>query len=265
MINEYNVSNEALYIDSYIIINGVIEIKKLLEILEEEHNITLSKEELEKHIDKLEFVDLCDTYIKLTCLSEEEANDLLNLKQIFSRYKIIDNRDEIIYQIQNNVQNLEDICRKYKLNREIELYILSKKHKLTIDKSFLKELLKLNNVSLTEKEINRLYKELDSKHVKIIVDIYNYLNEENYSIEYQHKTLDRCIELFKDEIVLFHLKDFIVVDGKLKQVGLGEGIMDLENLVLKMQKFCPNAYLIFEGVPFDKMKSSLQFIKNIIK
>ena len=114
-------------------------------------------------------------------------------------------------------------------------------------------------------QLYRLYKELDSKHVKIIVDIYNYLNEVNYSMEYQHKTLDRCIELFKDEIVLFHLKDFIVVDGKLKQVGLGEGIMDLENLVLKMQKFCPNAYLIFEGVPFDKMKSSLQFIKNIIK
>lgn len=114
-------------------------------------------------------------------------------------------------------------------------------------------------------QLYRLYKELDSKHVKLIVDIYNYLNETNYDKDYQHKTLDRCIELFKDEIVLFHLKDFIIVDDKLKQVGLGEGIMDLENLVKKMKENCPNSYLIFEGVPFDKMESSYKFIKNIVK
>lgn len=111
----------------------------------------------------------------------------------------------------------------------------------------------------------KLYKELDSKNVKLIVDIYNYLNNENYDIEYQHKVLDRCIELFKDEIVLFHLKDFIVENGKLKQVGLGDGMMDLKHLIPKMQKHCPNAYLIFEGVPFDTMKSSYEFVKNIVK
>lgn len=111
----------------------------------------------------------------------------------------------------------------------------------------------------------RLYKELNSSNVKLIVDIYNYLNDSNYDVNYQHKVLDRCIELFKDEIVLFHLKDFVVENGKLKQVGLGDGIMDLEHLVPKMQKYCPNAFLIFEGVPFDTMKSSYKFIKNLIK
>ena len=77
---------------------------------------------------------------------------------------------------------------------------------------------------------------------------------------------DESIKYFKDKIVIYHLKDFVVdkENNKLKQVGLGEGIMDLEYIVKNAQRLTPNAYLIFEGCPKDKMESSLKYIKSLL-
>ena len=114
-------------------------------------------------------------------------------------------------------------------------------------------------------QLHRLYTDLNSEKVSIIVDVFNYLNIENYSKEYQNDILDRCINLFGDKICIFHLKDFKVEDGKLKNIGLGDGLMDLEHLIPKIKAHCPNAYLVFEGVPFATMESSLKHIKNLLK
>lgn len=110
-------------------------------------------------------------------------------------------------------------------------------------------------------QLKRLYNDINNGHVKIIVDIYNYLDISNY--EEQREIFDRCIELFKDEIVIFHLKDFIIEDGKLKQVGLGQGILDLEYFLPRMRKYCPKATLVFEGVKPEDIDSSLNFVHKV--
>ncbi|MGM9971702.1 MAG: sugar phosphate isomerase/epimerase family protein [Anaeroplasmataceae bacterium] len=107
-------------------------------------------------------------------------------------------------------------------------------------------------------QLKRLYNDINNGHVKIIVDIYNYLDISNY--QEQREIFDKCIELFKDDIVIFHLKDFIVEDGKLKQVGLGQGIMDLEYFIPRMRKYCPKATLVFEGVKPVDIDSSLEIV-----
>lgn len=118
----------------------------------------------------------------------------------------------------------------------------------------------------TPSQLNRLVSAIDNGHVKVTVDIFNYLDISAYDTNTQHVMLDESIKYFKDKIVIYHLKDFVVdvEANKLKQVGLGEGIMDLEYIVSNAKKYTPNAYLIFEGCPKDKMESSLAYIKKLL-
>ena len=115
-------------------------------------------------------------------------------------------------------------------------------------------------------QLNKLVNSIDNGHVKITVDIFNYLDISAYDKETQHKMLDDSIKYFKDKIVIYHLKDFVVdnENKKLKLVGLGEGMMDLEYIVSKAKSETPNATLVFEGCPKDKMESSLKYIKSLL-
>ncbi len=113
------------------------------------------------------------------------------------------------------------------------------------------------------KTLKRLLNDIDNGHVNVIMDTYNWLDLENHE---KHKEIfDECLELFGDKIVVFHLKDYIIAETKLKQVGLGKGLMDLEYIIPRMKKYCPNAVLTFEGVMPDDMKSSLELVKRLIK
>ena len=51
----------------------------------------------------------------------------------------------------------------------------------------------------------------------------------------------------------------------LLKVGLGDGLMDLKYIVSKVKQNIPDANLIFEGVPKDKMESSIKYIKQILE
>lgn len=113
------------------------------------------------------------------------------------------------------------------------------------------------------KQLKRLVDEIDNGHLFITIDIYNYLSIDNY--QKQTRIFDECIDLFKDKIVIFHLKDFIIKENTLSQVGLGKGLMDLDYMLKEIKKNCPDAILIFEGVKKEDMKSSFEFIKKRIK
>lgn len=115
----------------------------------------------------------------------------------------------------------------------------------------------------TPKALKRLVDEIDNGHVFYTVDIYNYLSISNY--EFYKEIFEECLELFKGKIVIFHLKDFIVVDDALKQCAIGKGLIDYSYLLKRIQETNPNAYLIFEGSKPEDMQESFDFVKNILK
>lgn len=112
----------------------------------------------------------------------------------------------------------------------------------------------------------RLYNEINNGNLFITVDIFNYLHPGDFSKEFQHVLVDDSLKLFGDNIKVYHLKDFIYDEAnkKLIQVGLGEGLMDLEYIVKSAMKHTPNAVLVFEGCPKDKIESSIKYIKSIL-
>jgi len=111
--------------------------------------------------------------------------------------------------------------------------------------------------------LKELVDKIGSKSIYYTVDIYNYLAMENYM---NHTAIfDRCLELFKDRIVIFHIKDFVIEDGALKQCCIGKGMMNFDYMLPKIKALCPNAYLIFEGSKPEDMEFSFNFINNKLK
>ena len=95
----------------------------------------------------------------------------------------------------------------------------------------------------------------------VTIDVYNYLNIDNY----MHATeiFDTCMDLFKDKIRIFHLKDFNVVDGKLKQCGISKGIMDWKYFISRIKRETPDAVLIMEGITGEDIQTSIDYIRGL--
>ncbi len=120
-----------------------------------------------------------------------------------------------------------------------------------------------NHVIYTPQRLKRLIDDLDSSHVRVIVDLYNYLNNHNHG---EYKTIFKeCIDLFKDKIVIFHLKNYLVVEDKLVQVSLEKGNFDYPYLLSLIKENCPQATLILEGITGEDIKTSIDFINGILE
>lgn len=117
------------------------------------------------------------------------------------------------------------------------------------------------HVAYSPERIKEIVDTIKSPNLKVTIDLYNFLNTENYVDRME--IFERSLKLLKDDIVIFHLKDFILEDGKLKQVGLGKGLMDYPTIIKRIKEELPNAYLIFEGVTGDDIKTSFQMISSL--
>jgi len=70
---------------------------------------------------------------------------------------------------------------------------------------------------------------IGSPNLKIIFDPVNLLDETNY--EEREEIFAHTMEILGPDIVMLHLKDFVLEDGKLKSVGCGLGEMNYENIL----------------------------------
>lgn len=97
----------------------------------------------------------------------------------------------------------------------------------------------------TPQKMKKVLDEVNSNNLQIILDIVNYLNEENY-LE-QDKIITECFELFGDKINIIHLKDFRLIDNKLSVVNIGDGILNIKLLIELVQKYKPYVEILIEN------------------
>ncbi len=107
--------------------------------------------------------------------------------------------------------------------------------------------------------LKRAIDEINADNIKVIFDIYNYLDASNYSNYLE--ILDEGLITF-DNIVVFHIKDCVFEDGKLKQVPPGKGMFDFDKILSKIKAYDENAYLVLEGTTGDDIIPCIEFIKN---
>lgn len=100
------------------------------------------------------------------------------------------------------------------------------------------------------------------RKTKVIFDLYNYLDESNQS-DYL-SILDRGLDTFAGEILLFHMKDCVFVNGgRPAQVPLGTGEMDMKAILKKIKAYDKDAVLTLEGTTSEHITHAVTTIKNI--
>ncbi len=100
------------------------------------------------------------------------------------------------------------------------------------------------------------------RDTKVIFDLYNYLDESNQG-DYL-SILDRGLDTFAGEILLFHMKDCTFVNGqKPAQVPLGTGEMDMTAILRKIKAYDENAVLTLEGTTGEHIAHAVKTIKTI--
>jgi len=105
-------------------------------------------------------------------------------------------------------------------------------------------------------------RKLIGKPTKVIFDLYNYLDASN-QMDYLN-ILDKGLEVFKDEILLFHMKDCLLVSGGApKQVPLGTGNLDMEAILRRIKSYDENAVLTLEGTTGADIPHAVRTIKEI--
>ena len=101
-----------------------------------------------------------------------------------------------------------------------------------------------------------------NRDTKVIFDLYNYLDESNQG-DYLD-ILDRGLDTFAGEILLFHMKDCCFASGeKPRQVPLGTGEMDMTAILKRIKSYDKNAVLTLEGTTGEYISQAVTTIKTI--
>lgn len=103
-------------------------------------------------------------------------------------------------------------------------------------------------------------KKIDADNVKIVFDLYNYLDVSNFGDRYQ--ILSHGLKTFGGKICVFHVKDFVVNEGKLCQCGVGKGIMDYDKILGEIARYDKNAKLVLEGTTGEDIPYAVNFLKD---
>ncbi len=111
----------------------------------------------------------------------------------------------------------------------------------------------------------RLYEAVERigrSNIRFIFDLYNYLDISNVDIAYE--ILHRGLDVLGNRILLFHIKDFVIADGKLKQCGVGKGILDFDRILSAIYSHNKNAILVLEGTVGDDLPFAVSYLKDKI-
>ena len=118
------------------------------------------------------------------------------------------------------------------------------------------------HVCHTPERLYEAVQRIGKDNIKFIFDLYNYLDFSNVDSAYD--ILSRGLSLLGDRILLFHIKDFVIEDNKLKQCGVGKGILDFDRILNAIYQHNPNAILVLEGTVGDDLPLAVSLLSDKI-
>lgn len=165
------------------------------------------------------------------------------------------NGDKWIYHPQNRTD--EALNRVIRTFSELARYAADCGNTIGMEGAF-------GHVCYNVKTLNKAVNAIGAGNIKIIFDLYNYLDKSN--IDKMYDILSEGLQTFGDRIQVFHIKDCVIADdGSLKQCGVGKGIFDYRKILGEIKKVCPNANLVFEGTTGDDIPYAVSYMKDILK
>lgn len=118
------------------------------------------------------------------------------------------------------------------------------------------------HVCHTPERLDEAVRSIGRSNIRIIFDLYNYLDISNVDAAYD--ILDRGLDIFDGRILLFHIKDFVIEDGKLRQCGVGRGILDYDRILSRIYSKNPDAILVLEGTVGEDIDYAVSYLHEKI-
>lgn len=109
----------------------------------------------------------------------------------------------------------------------------------------------------------RVLDEINSPNLRIILDPVNLL--EIYNYEKQDEILDEAVELLGKDVAVLHVKDFVIKDGKLVSVPVGQGMCHWERVIPYMKKEKPFMHATLENTSPDNAVAALKHIQAVYR
>lgn len=116
----------------------------------------------------------------------------------------------------------------------------------------------VNHPLYTAELAHELVQRINSKHLKLILDCANLITPNNY-VE-QASLFEHALALLDPAIAVIHLKDFIIKDGKIVFVPIGEGLLNFDPVLNYMKYKKPNLVGLIESTPEASLASSIKFL-----
>ena len=110
------------------------------------------------------------------------------------------------------------------------------------------------------KTLKRAVDEIAVKNLRVIFDLYNFLDEAN--AEKYLDILHEGIGTFGENIRCFHIKDCKFTKGGPVQCAVGKGELDFRAICKAIKRHNPDAVLILEGTTGGDIPGSIRFINE---
>lgn len=143
------------YINVYLLINGIIEIDKLVEIINNYHNIKVSKKELIKIAKQIEEIHIIDNYLSVVDFDKEMFLSILALKGK-KDYYIIKDIDEVYEEHIIMSNEIEELLIYYNLNDDAISDIFIGLNIGMLSEDYLAFMLEQNNIKMPLKKQKQL-------------------------------------------------------------------------------------------------------------
>lgn len=150
--------------------------------------------------------------------------------------------DEALERVVSTFSHLADVAKKYGVNIGMEGAY--------------------GHVCYSVDRLREAIQKINKNNIKVIFDLYNYLSDDN--VNYRYAILEHGLRTFGDKICVFHIKDCVIVDGHLKQCGVGRGIFDYSLILSMINKYIPNANLVLEGTVGEDIPFAVKHINSIL-
>lgn len=117
------------------------------------------------------------------------------------------------------------------------------------------------HVLSTPEKVRRALDDVNSNNLQAIFDPFNFLTDDNYMK--QDEIINKVFDLYGDRIVVIHAKDFVIEDGKVKQVPVGTGQFNYHLLLKILKERKPHIDIILEGTSPKDLAGSVKFIEEM--
>ena len=118
----------------------------------------------------------------------------------------------------------------------------------------------VNHPIYSPRTMKRLLDAIPSNNLQVIFDPVNLLTTETY--HNQRNIIQEAFDLFGNRIVILHAKDFQIMDGELKTVPVGQGLLDYTHIFSWLKEHKPYIQVLMESTPEKDADRSIAYLKD---